>query len=45
MTDSSATGANNTPLSPLSFLRRAATVYPNQPAIVHGDISYDWATA
>ncbi|MDD9906108.1 MAG: acyl-CoA synthetase [Rhodospirillaceae bacterium] len=45
MTDSSATGANNTPLSPLSFLRRAATVYPNQPAVVHGDISYDWATA
>ena len=29
--------ANYTPLSPLSFLRRAATVFPDHIAIVHGD--------
>lgn len=37
--------ANHTPLSPLSFLRRAATVYATQSAIVHGEFTYDWATA
>jgi fatty-acyl-CoA synthase len=29
--------ANFTPLSPLTFLKRAARVYPAKPAIVHGD--------
>ncbi|MBP2316460.1 acyl-CoA synthetase [Azospirillum soli] len=28
--------ANHVPLSPLSFLKRAAKVYPDKPAIVHG---------
>lgn len=28
--------ANYTPLSPLSFLKRAADVYPDYPAIIHG---------
>ncbi|MEX2615813.1 MAG: acyl-CoA synthetase [Alphaproteobacteria bacterium] len=34
--------ANYTPLSPLSFLRRSAHVYPHKTAIIHGDrrISY-----
>jgi fatty-acyl-CoA synthase len=29
--------ANHVPLSPLSFLERAAKVYPNKVAVVHGD--------
>ncbi len=45
MQDFDATAANYTPLSPLSFIRRAATVYPNQPAVVHGDITHDWTAA
>ena len=28
--------ANHVPLSPLSFLKRAAKVYPGKPAILHG---------
>ncbi|KAA0676302.1 acyl-CoA synthetase [Roseomonas genomospecies 6] len=28
--------ANHVPLSPLSFLKRAAKVYPDKPAILHG---------
>ncbi|MCW2244392.1 AMP-binding protein [Azospirillum canadense] len=28
--------ANHVPLSPLSFLKRAAKVYPDKPAIIHG---------
>ncbi|MBV5336014.1 AMP-binding protein, partial [bacterium] len=28
--------ANYAPLSPLSFLKRAARVYPAKPAIIHG---------
>ena len=35
--------ANFVPLSPLSFLRRTATVYPERTAIVHGDIRRSWA--
>jgi fatty-acyl-CoA synthase len=34
--------ANYTPLSPLSFIKRAAAVYPNRTAIVHGDQRYSW---
>ncbi len=45
MGDFGAKPANYTPLSPLSFIRRAATVYPKHPAVMHGDIQYDWATA
>ena len=35
--------ANFVPLSPLSLLRRTATVYPERTAIVHGDIRRSWA--
>ena len=34
--------ANDTPLSPLSFIRRAASVHPNHPAVIHGHHSYTW---
>lgn len=37
------TPANYVPLSPLTFLERAAYVYPQQPSIVHGDQRYTWA--
>ncbi|KAB2920291.1 MAG: acyl-CoA synthetase [Hyphomicrobiaceae bacterium] len=35
--------ANYEPLSPLSLLRRAARVYPDYPAIVHGPVRRTWA--
>src|SRR4051812_46071740 len=35
--------ANFTPLSPLSFLERAADVYPQRTAVVHGDLRRTWA--
>jgi fatty-acyl-CoA synthase len=35
--------ANYTPLSPLSFLPRAAAVYPRHTAVVHGAQRRDWA--
>ncbi|MEO1250073.1 MAG: AMP-binding protein [Pseudomonadota bacterium] len=31
------TAANYQPLSPLSFLRRTAAIYPDHPAVIHGD--------
>ena len=34
--------ANYVPLSPLTFLRRSAAVYPDHRAIVHGNISYTY---
>jgi fatty-acyl-CoA synthase len=34
--------ANYVPLSPTSFLRRAAAVYPNRIAVVHGERRYSW---
>jgi fatty-acyl-CoA synthase len=37
--------ANFTPLSPISFLRRAAAVYPDRPAVIHGATRYGWAEA
>ena len=37
--------ANFAPLSPLSFLTRAAAVYPNRTAVIHGDWHYSWAEA
>ena len=37
------TSANHTPLSPVSFLRRAAAIRPNQLAIVHGKRRYNYA--
>ena len=35
--------ANFTPLSPLSFIERAAQVYPQRLAIVHGDLRCSWS--
>ncbi|MBN42230.1 MAG: acyl-CoA synthetase [Alphaproteobacteria bacterium] len=35
--------ANYMSLSPLSFIRRSATVYPNRAAVVHGDTSYTYS--
>ena len=37
------TAANFSALSPLSFIERAATVYPHALAIVHGAARRDWA--
>ena len=34
--------ANYVPLSPLGFMERAAAVYPNRLAVVHGDIKRTW---
>ena len=38
------TPANYTPMTPLSFIQRAASVYPNHLAIVHGTLRQDWQT-
>ena len=35
--------ANYVILSPLTFLRRSATVYPNHQAVVHGNISHTYS--
>lgn len=35
--------ANYTALSPITFLQRAASVYPTKIASVHGDTRYTWA--
>ncbi|NFV79789.1 acyl-CoA synthetase [Magnetospirillum aberrantis] len=34
--------ANFVPLTPLQFLERAASVYPNRTAIIHGELSRTW---
>src|SRR5471032_1848738 len=34
--------ANYTPLSPVSFLAKAASVYPGRLAVVHGAVSRTW---
>ena len=34
--------ANYTQLSPLSFIQRAASVYPDQLAVVHGERQFTW---
>ncbi len=36
-------GANFIPLTPLSFLDKAAYVYPRRVAVVHGEERYTWA--
>src|SRR5687768_10976933 len=36
------TAANYAPLTPLSFLERAAYVYPNQISIIHGAQRFTW---
>jgi fatty-acyl-CoA synthase len=35
--------ANYEPLSPLSFIRRTATLFPDWPANVHGDMQRSWS--
>jgi len=35
--------ANHVPLSPLSFLARAAEVYPQRTAVIHGERRLTWA--
>ncbi len=35
--------ANYTPLSPLSFIRRAASVYPERISVIHGEQRFTWA--
>ena len=35
--------ANFAPITPLSFIERAAEVYPNRPAVVHGELRRTWA--
>lgn len=35
--------ANHAALSPLSFIERAAEVYPGRPAVVHGSMRRSWA--
>jgi len=37
------TAANHAPLSPLTFLERAAAVFPRLPAVVHGPLRRDWS--
>lgn len=34
--------ANHVPLTPLSFLERAAFVYRKKIGLIHGNISYSW---
>ncbi len=35
--------ANYSPLSPLTFIERAASVYPDRCAQIYGDLRYSWA--
>ncbi|MBI1775233.1 MAG: acyl-CoA synthetase [Proteobacteria bacterium] len=42
-TDLDRNAANFVPLSPLSFLARAAAVYPTRTALVHGSVRRSWA--
>jgi fatty-acyl-CoA synthase len=37
--------ANYTPLTPLSFIERAASVYPHRLAVIHGALRLTWAQA
>ena len=42
--DDFTTGAANfVPLSPLSFLPRTASIYPDDEAIIHGKRRYSWS--
>ncbi|MCE9682720.1 acyl-CoA synthetase [Halomonas alkalisoli] len=37
------TQANFVPLSPLTFIERSASIYPDYPAVVHGDVRRSWS--
>jgi fatty-acyl-CoA synthase len=41
-TDLDRTPANYQPLSPLSFLKRSARVYPDHPSLIHGAVRHTW---
>lgn len=41
-TDLDKTPANYVPLSPTSFIERAAQVYPDRPSIIHGAKRFTW---
>jgi hypothetical protein len=41
-TDLDRTPANHQPLTPLGFIARAALIYPDRPAVVHGSRRYTW---
>lgn len=38
-----ACAANYTPLTPLSFIERTASIYPDRLAVVHGTVRRNWA--
>nr|WP_298521745.1 acyl-CoA synthetase [uncultured Halomonas sp.] len=38
------TPANHVALSPLTFIERTAQIYPDYPAVVHGELRRDWLT-
>lgn len=38
------TSANHVALSPLTFIERTASVYPDYPAVVYGELRRDWGT-
>jgi len=42
-TDLDKNPANYTPLSPITFIERAAAVYPERVAQIHGERRYSWA--
>jgi len=42
-TDLDKNAANYTQLSPLTFIERAAAVYPDRVAQIHGELRYTWA--
>ncbi len=42
-TDLDKNQANYSPLSPLTFIERAASVYPNRCAVIYGDTRRNWA--
>ncbi len=42
-TDLDRNSANFAALTPLSLIRRAASVYPDHPSIIHGDRRFTWA--
>ncbi|HMN22432.1 MAG TPA: acyl-CoA synthetase [Ottowia sp.] len=42
-TDLSRNEANFAPLTPLAFIQRAAEVYPERLAVVHGELRQSWA--
>ena len=37
------TPANYVPLSPLTFIERAASVYPDYTSLIHGELRFTWA--